>query len=353
MRSLTSPSIAVSQAPAKSAHRAGKARIAAHMRSRFGASIASRLAVPVVALFLTLSLAACGGDKGTGGDGGGGSGPISARIDGKAWASGEAMAKCQAMPLPGGLLIQGAQATSSSGTAVVITLYNIKGPGTYALGVGTTAFGGILAMTIADGKGGSKTWVSTMDGLSGSITFTKVGADGVAGTFSATLEPGSDTDGSGIEITDGKFDLPLTGTLVPVPDNAGSRVVAKLNGEPFNAVGVTSLTATQLRGQGLQFSALSSGRSISMTLMDVEEAGTYSLKDASPVRTLAVVFSSAASTGSWGPTGVRQDSGVVVVTSLTATRAIGTFSATLSPQTGASATEPMVITDGEFDIGLP
>lgn len=345
MRRFTVPSIATSQAPGKAFPHDGMARITPR--------IASRHATPIAALLLALSLAACGGgDKGTGGDGGGGSGPVSARIDGKAWASGEAMAQCQAMPSPGGLLIQGSQVSGTAATSLVFTLYNIKGPGTYSLGVGNSAFGGLLAMSEADGKGGTRTWLTPLSGLSGSITFTKVGAGGVAGTFAATLKPTPDTTGDAIDITDGKFDLPLTGTLAPVPDNAGNRVVARLNGAPFQAVNVASLTAAQLSGQGLQFTAMTSDKSVSMTLMGVDEAGTYSLKDASPMRIMAVVFSSAGSTGSWGPNGVKQDSGTVVITSLTATRAKGTFSATLSPQTGAIATGPMVITDGEFDIGI-
>jgi hypothetical protein len=324
------------------------------VESSTAARIAVRFAAPIATLLLALTLSACGGDdKGTNGDGGGGSGPISARIDGKAWASGEAMAKCRALSSPGGLSIEGAQATDDAATALVFNLYNIQGPGTYPLGVGTNAIGGILAMSETDTKGGAKTWISPMNGLSGSITFTKVGAAGVAGTFTCTLKPSPGNSGDAIEITDGKFDLPLTGTLAPVPDNAGNRVIAKLNGEPFHAVAVTSLTAAQFQGPGLQFAAMDDERTISVMFMGVEGAGTYSLKDADPVRIMSVVFSKAGSVVSWGPDGTRQDSGTVVVTSLTATRVKGTFSATLGPQAGSAATEPMVITDGEFDIGIP
>src|SRR4029078_8310558 len=52
--------------------------------------------------------------------------------------------------------------------------------------------------------------------------------------------------------------------------------------------------------------------------------------------------------------GVSADVGTITITSLTKTRAKGTFSATLSPQPGTAAVTigPLTITNGSFDIGL-
>lgn len=309
-------------------------------------------AFTAILLLLSLSLSACGGgDKGTGGDGGG-SGPISARIDGKAWVSGEAYSTCQVSGAPGSLVISGSQVSDKSAASLVMSLYNLSGPGTFPLGVGPSVYGGIVALTVSDGSGGAKTWMTPMTGMDGSITFTKLGADGVAGTFRCTLRPGTDTTGEAVEITEGHFDLPLKGTLSALPAHAGHRVSATLNGVPFQAVGVT-VNPSQLQGTGLQFVATTLTRSISLVLTDVSEPGTYRLQNAAPVRILAVVSSpSPGSAISWGPSGLEQDAGTVVVTHLSATRAKGTFTATLSPQAGSADAGPMVLTDGEFDIGI-
>lgn len=300
------------------------------------------------ALGFALFLAAC--NKGTDSEGGGGSGPMTARIDGKAWVSGGMYALCTAMPSPGGLLIQGGQTEGDANTSIVITLYNVSAPGTYPLGVGPSIYGGIASIGASYGAGKTDTWVSPMTGLDGTITFTKVGADGVAGTFAFTANPAGGTTGAARLVTDGKFDLPLKGILAPVPDNAGSRVSARLNGKPFNASGVTTMTAAQLGGAGLQFAGLTASHSVSVMIMGITGPGTYRLKDFDPVRVMGAGMAGSADC-CWGPTGTKQDSGTVVVTSLTASRAKGTFTATLSPQSGA-ATAPLVITEGEFDVGI-
>jgi hypothetical protein len=51
----------------------------------------------------------------------------------------------------------------------------------------------------------------------------------------------------------------------------------------------------------------------------------------------------------WGLT--ASDVGTVTITSVTATRLRGTFSATLQPQAGSSQTQPLTITGGTFDVG--
>ena len=96
--------------------------------------------------FAVLMLAACGGgDDGNDPGGGGGSGPFTAVVEGEAWSADELTIAAQTVPaVPGGFVLTGTQVSNGSDARTIsLSLYNIRGTGTYALGVLANVIGGI------------------------------------------------------------------------------------------------------------------------------------------------------------------------------------------------------------------
>ena len=152
-------------------------------------------------------------------------------------------------------------------------------------------------------------------------------------------------------MTNGKIDLPLMGTLPPVPDNQGSRLSAVLDGKRYNAWAVTGRLMDITGGAGVVIDSFSTESSVSLSLSAVSAPGTFTFSNRAPVRTIIVGKNGGdASRCCWGLNG-GDDTISVTITSLTPARVKGTFSGTLQPQPGKPATAPMVITDGAFDVG--
>lgn len=294
--------------------------------------------------FTLLALTACGGGDGTTGPGGGGgSNTMAAQIDGQSWtADGTTAAASAVVGVPGGYVILGTQVLSSSDArSISISLYNIGGPGTYALGVLPMVFGGIATIGEASGA-----WLTPLDGTAGTITITALSATRIAGTFSFTAAPGAGTAGGPRTVTAGHFDLPLKGTATPVPDQAGSRVAATLGGTPYNA---STVAVTMSGSSGLQFSTVGGDSSLTVTLTGVTAPGTYPLSTGPSLVAVVVSGKPGASQPVWGATAT--DVGSITVTSLTATRAKGTFSVTLAPERGKGSST-LVVSNGQFDVGI-
>jgi hypothetical protein len=177
-------------------------------------------------------------------------------------------------------------------------------------------------------------------------------ADRIAGTFAYVAAPGTkNSTGTTRTVTQGQFDLTLKGTLASVPDNQGGFLSATLNGKPYFAATLSAYPKDYLGGQGLTLSSLTSNHALHIMLADVTGPGTYPLNNMSPARNMTAGRNGVDSACCWGAASGLQDSGVVIITSLTATRAKGTFHATLHPK-GTAQTEKMTVTDGVFDVGL-
>jgi hypothetical protein len=253
-------------------------------------------------LGVALTLAACSGDSGdsTGPDGSGsGNGQFryTAKIDGAAWASDAGVERVGVpVTLPGIYAMTGTK-LGTNGYTVIITLYNIPGPGTYPLGVGPSVAGGnALISTVAGG------WKTAQTGTVGALP------DNAGGKVSATLNGVSynASDVSGI------YSASNTGILTVVGNNNTRSIAISLGGIAANTTGTFSLNGPL-------------SRTISMSVLNgTQLQGTYS---------------SALSGGS----------GSVTITSFTATRIKGTFTATLAP--GPNTTGTVTITNGTFDIG--
>ena len=294
-------------------------------------------------------LVSCGGDStspgGNNNPGGNtnGTARVSAKVDGVAWSDASNAATSIALSAQPGIYVM--NATGSVGgvlQTIGLTMYNIRGPGTYPIGVGTTVVGASGILSVSTGAG----WSTPLTGAAGTLVLTEVSATRLVGTFNMTLTPISGGATGTRTVTEGQFNVPLSLTATgTVPDNAGNKVSATLGSTPFNASAVAgSYTASS--GQ-LVIIAGNTTQTVSLTLSGITAPGTYPLTSATSTRQLGVSTLSP-TTQSWSSSGTG-GSGTVVVTSLTASRIIGTFSGTLAPSLGTTTT--MSVTNGVFDVG--
>ena len=146
-------------------------------------------------------------------------------------------------------------------------------------------------------------------------------------------------------MTQGQFDVPVTGPAsLVVPDNAGGKVSGTFAGVPFNASSVASVSAPA--SGVLTFGGANTGQSLSVIVSAYNGVGTYAL--GTGVSRSIRLTNTIAPTGTWGGTNATT-TGTVTVTSVTATRIKGTFTATLQPVVGAGSA---VTVSGSFDLGI-
>jgi hypothetical protein len=293
-------------------------------------------------LALLLALAACKSDSATGPGGTDGLPAFTAKIDGTAWQA--TFAVTAQNPTPGLYSITATRTTGSNAYTMVFALYNIRGPGTYALGVAPNVFGGTAQLSQAPSSG----WATPLNGVAGEIVITTLTATRMVATFQFTAEPIlSGTTGTKV-VTEGKLDIPVAGTGGVAPDNAGSRVTGSVGGA-FSAAGATA-TITNVGGSNPIFTlvANNSVRGLSISLANMTGPGTYALSATTPIRTIGVTGTTGNLLATWASQGAG-GSGSVTISSLTATRIAGTFNATLVPL-GGGATGNLTVS-GTFDMG--
>lgn len=310
----------------------------------------NRLVYSLLAVFPFAFLACDGGT----GAGAGGSG-LTANIDGMGWEAEANTIVAQANAgVTGSVMLLGSQTGGGKTRSLTLTVYNVGGPGKYALGVGSDVFGGTGLVGEGTGGGGNAdSWITPGTGVAGEVEIVSMDGGRITGGFSYTAVPGKgNATGSNRVVTDGKFDLPLKGTVAPLAENLGSKVTAKLNGVFYNAYMVLGGLTDFTGGAGVTLSSTSDLNSVSINLVGVTRTGKYALNNFSPQRLItAGRTGGTAGDCCWGTT--VTDSGEVIVTSLTAKRVQGTFTATLRPQKGKPATADLVVTDGTFDVGIP
>lgn len=269
---------------------------------------------------------------------------ISARIDGTAWS--DANAPSSSAVVPAGPGLYSLVAVGLSGTAtytLAMSMYNIKGVGTYPIGVGPQIAGASATLSVATGAG----WSTPLTGADGTLTLTEVTPTRMSGSFTITLSPLTGGATGTRTVTEGQFVLPMrpASTFAAPPDNAGHRVSATLGGAPFNAAAAGG-TYNATNGT-LTVVGNNNTRSVSLTLAGITGTGTYALSNGTPARTIGMSITSPA-VQSYS-SAIAGSSGTVVITSITATRIAGTYSATLGAALGASGT--LTVTNGVFDIG--
>jgi hypothetical protein len=283
-------------------------------------------------------LVACGGGPGGGSSAGGN---FRATIDGKMWVADANTTQVTASAsTPGAVTITGTKVgPGGSYMSLMLALGFIDGAKTYPLGVNQGSNAGGSAQILDQTGGSVGIWMTDFSGARGTVTVTNRTATRFAGTFQFTAPPqlGS-TVTTTRTVTDGSFDLALPATFQPpAADDYGSLITATVDGQPWNGATVTGLGDTA--AGALSFGGMTTTISLSfVTAMAVQAGGTY---DQNGVRITAVNGST-----SWGGTSAATSS--VTVTSLSAKRVAGTFTATLPPLSGAAA--PLSITGGTFDV---
>lgn len=283
-------------------------------------------------------LAACGGDGGSGPNGGNAN--FTATIDGTAWTSAEASTNVTGAA-SGTFSIVGSEVSGNSAKYITMTLYNIGAPGTYPLGVSGTVPGGIA---VVGTSGTSASFFTTpLSGSAGSVTITDVSGTHIAGTFSfvAGVAPTTRT------VTQGSFDLPVTSSgSVTVPDYAGSRFTGTLNGAPWNAATVVMVAKPSSGTLGVGISNLD--YQINLIISGWTGAGTYTMNTG--VSRQMTALATDGSLRFWGGTGALT-SGTFTVTSASASRVAGTYDVTLMPA-GVGQAPGNLHFVGSFDFGI-
>jgi hypothetical protein len=116
---------------------------------------------------------------------------------------------------------------------------------------------------------------------------------------------------------------------------------------------VNGLLQDHLGGAGVQVSTTTKDHGISLLLSGVTAPGTYSLSSTGAARIISAGHNGGdAHHCCWGGGSSGADVGTIAITSLTAARVRGTFSATLQPVPGKPATSPLTVTNGTFDVGI-
>jgi hypothetical protein len=294
-------------------------------------------------LATTILLAACGGESGPSGDA---DGHFTALVGGEEFSSDPAYVNLGVnvtAQAPGIYVISGGHVEGTSSEAINISLYNVRGPGTYAIGVGPTV-DGASAVIVDDGKG----WGTDLSGDAGTVTITQLSATRIKGTFSFVAQAVSGGATGTREVTNGDFDLAVksSGSLPTVPEEKGGFARGSVDGA-WNASTAIALTTSTTLG----LTASNTAHTVSVSIGAFTGEGTYSLSQTNPIRIVQVQGPANDPAGSdccWGGT---TGTGTITITSATSKRVTGTITATL-PASGGTATSDLAV-DLEFDMGLP
>lgn len=267
---------------------------------------------------------------------------MTATIDGRAFASTALLGQEKVTLASRAVhLVYGQQTSGTNSTVILVTLYNLRGPATYPLGVNLTSYGGVAQITE-----NALSWITPLTGNAGTVTITTLTDTRIAGTFSFTAEAVGNATGTRT-VTNGRFDYPIepVGTVGPLADNAGSRVSGTISGTAFYGA---TIAGGLISSNTLIFNAASDrGYYIAFSLGNIAATGTYALSATQPIRYILVAQSSNL-TATWGVPSNPGSTGSVTITSFTASRIAGTFTASLAPNTGASGT---ITVNGSFDVG--
>ena len=314
-------------------------------------TLGSTIARHLLTLVPLLALSACGGgsDGGTTSPGGNTSGfHFTAKIDGAAWASLNPSLISANQVLPGEYTLGGFDASS---TNINFSMYNIRGPGTYPIGVGPQVPGASVIIANSSGAG----WATPQSGADGTLTITSLSTTEMVGTFNFSATPLSGGATGTKTVTSGDFDVPVKQLVAigPIPDNAGSTMSAAIGGASWNGASVFgSVQTSAFGGSTLVAGATNNLRGMGFTISNFTGVGTYALGNVNGVtREMHVANVANVLSNSWSSLG-NGSSGSITVTSVTATRIKGTFSGVLGPFPGFSTVGTIAVSNGTFDIGL-
>lgn len=296
-------------------------------------------------VIFSLLAGACGGG-GTDPNGGGGGGTgLQATIDGQSWTADDlTLQVSSSAALPGYLIISGLKLNGTDYVAITLAVGYIDGPRDYPLGVnqGTTP-GGTASVLVKSGTTVS-TYTTGFTGDEGVFTVTSRTGTRIVGTFEFIAPPQIGGGAVGTKtVTNGSFDLTLPAEYTPpTADDHGNTITASFNGQPW--VGATVLGIGNLGLGTFSFGGSTSGISLNLVTITAVSAGnTYDQTG------VTIQATGSGANCCWGGAGSVTS---VTISTITAERITGTFSATLPVLAGGGATDPLVITDGVFDTKI-
>jgi hypothetical protein len=264
---------------------------------------------------------------------------LSARIDGAAWSP-----DLPVTAVNGAAGLYSISGFKSAGYTMVFQLANITGPGTYALGVDHTVFGGAVTLSRPPSSG----WSTPLNGAAGELIINTLTATRMAGTFHFDAAPLLTGTTGNPRVTDGVFDLPVSGTGGVALANQGNKVTGTMGGTSFAASSaLATITNVGINSPLLTITATNGTRSISIGIAGMTGPGTYALSSTTPVRSIGSSGIPGNLLATWASQGAG-GSGVVQITSVTSSRIIGSFNATLVAL-GGGATGNLTVT-GNFDM---
>jgi hypothetical protein len=226
----------------------------------------------------------------------------------------------------------------SNNYTLTLELENVYRTGTYPLGVEISMFGGYGFLTDPDDS-----WLTPTTGNAGEVVITELTATRMVGTFHFTVEEGPGTAPSTHAVTQGEFDLPVTGPYGVADPDMGSSFSANI-GSTIYFYQVAPVLVGGAAPQ-LMIVAYSPDGIITIALSDfTQTTGTvvYPTSTSVPIRTIAL----GQTAGGW-TTAVTGGSGSVNLT-VTADRFSGTFTAQVVPTGGGG---PARAISGTFSIG--
>ncbi len=315
-----------------------------------------RVPVPAVTALALAGILACGG-SGPAAPTGGGSGLLSATINGTAWSSQPQLIQAPTPQKEGHYPLYGAQLVGNSTNGMQLNLVGIQGPGTYPLGTA----GGVSGGTIAVNEG-SAVWVTPISGAAGTVTITALTSTRAAGTFQFVAEPAPGSAGAtGTRtVTNGKFDIPLTrpASLPPMSQSDTGYMSATIGGAAWNGAGGGG--GAPVNG-ALFVIFTGTTRTVAVTIAPYTGPGTYQLGGGTTFHRVTVTQGTdPGAPCCWGGRTqvvngqlVSLDVGTITITSATANRIRGTFSATLQPGLTGTATTNLAVAGGSFSFGFP
>ncbi len=307
-----------------------------------------RMTASAALLFLLLAVG-CGGDddpvapNGNGGGGGGGGGggkSLLAKIDGQQFTADQLTIQVSG-PNPatrqGTLVISGAQASSNRTLSLILSF--IIGPATQPLGINTASNpGGVVNISIA-----SDLYSTPLNGQSGFVTITARTSTRIAGTFYCTtagILPGMTPPTR--SITEGSFDITLSGGLPPLPTGVGSTTIATIGGTPVN---MATIVGTN-QGLGIFGFGCDNQRYSISIIPKVPVAAGNSYGIPSQMNFMLIEQGTA---NSWYG-GLGADVGSVTISTFDANRLIATFNGTFPTLGGAPG--PIAVTGGQINAYL-
>jgi len=311
----------------------------------------TRRGLALVALGLSV---ACGGN-GPSGPTGGGSGTLKATINGTPWVAQQQSIQFPTPQKQGHYPLYGAVFSGATSQGLQLNLIGITGPGTYPLGTS----GGVSGGTVSVFEGTS-IWTTPLSGEAGEVTFTTLTPTRMVGNFTFVATAVANASGTRT-VTAGEFDIPITlpASLPPmVQADTGHMTVVSLGGTPWNAA--TGGGGAPANGT-LFVIFLNDKYSVALTLAPYTGPGVYLLGGANVGHRLAISQGTLGNSPCcWGGRTAFQggqivslDAGTITISTPSANRINGIFTANLSPALTGTATTNLQVLGGTFSYGFP